>query len=262
MQFDWPTLIRSLFSEQAAAAVSIGVLVIGVLMSYLSWRYMHYFLSDAGVDEAVEGTAFERTAQRFGTSTVGLIATLVALSVYIGAVILAGTVSQRFRDVSLWSEFVAYLPNLFVALFAVMVGLIAGDKAKLSVSEKLRSVKLPEAELIPELVKYSIIFVAALIALGQLGITTEALLILLAAYAFGLVFLCGLAFKQLLAAGAAGVYLVLSQPYSIGDEVRIQGQQGIVQEVDIFVTHIESEGEEYIVPNDQVFSAGVVRIRN
>ena len=262
MQFDWPELIRSLFSQEAAAAVSIGVLVIGVLMSYLAWRYMHYFLSDAGIDEAVEGTAFERTAQRFGTSTVGLIATLVAISVYIGAVILAGTVSQRFRDVSLWSQFVGYLPNLFVALFAVMVGLIAGDKAKLSVSEKLRSVKLPEAELLPELVKYSIIFLAALIALGQLGITTEALLILLAAYSFGLVFLCGLAFKQLLAAGAAGVYLVLSQPYSIGDEIRIQGQQGIVQEVDIFVTHIESESEEYIVPNDQVFSAGVVRIRD
>ncbi|ACV48360.1 MULTISPECIES: mechanosensitive ion channel domain-containing protein [Halomicrobium] len=261
MQLDWPAIVRSLFSREAVTAVAISILVLGVLLAYLSWRYMHYFLSDAGIDEAVEGTAFERTAQRFGTSTVGLIATLVGISIYIGAMLLAGAVSQRFRDVSLWSPFVAYLPNLFVALFALMIGLIAGDKAKLSVGEKFRSIKLPEAELLPELVKYSIIFLAGLVALGQLGVATEALLILLAAYAFGLVFLGGLAFKQLLSAGAAGVYLVLSQPYSIGDEVRIQGQQGIVQEVDVFVTHIESEGEEYVVPNDQVFAGGIVRIR-
>ncbi|MBO4248252.1 mechanosensitive ion channel [Halomicrobium sp. IBSBa] len=262
MQLDWPAIVRSLFSREAVTAVAISILVLGVLLAYLAWRYMHYFLSDAGIDEAVEGTAFERTAQRFGTSTVGLIATLVGISLYIAAMMLAGAVSQRFRDVSLWSPFVAYLPNLFVALFALMIGLIAGDKAKLSVSEKFRSIKLPEAELLPELVKYSIIFLAGLVALGQLGVATEALLIVLAAYAFGLVFLGGLAFKQLLSAGAAGVYLVLSQPYSIGDEVRIQGQRGIVQEVDIFVTHIESEGEEYVVPNDQVFAGGIVRIRD
>jgi len=262
MQFDWPELIRKLFSQEAAFAVSVAILVIGVLLAYLVWRYTHYLLRDAGVGEAVEGTPFERTAQRFGTSTVGLIATLAAVFVYLGAIILALNVSQLFRDTSFWSRFVTFLPNLFVAVFALIVGLIAGDKAKLSVSEKLRSVKLPQAELLPTLVKYSIVFLALLVALGQLGVATAALLILLAAYAFGLVFLCGLAFKHLLSAGAAGLYLVLTQPYSIGDEVRINDQQGIVQEVDIFVTHIESDGEEYIVPNNRVFTAGVVRIRS
>jgi len=262
MQFDWPALIRRLFSQEAAFAASVAILVLGVLLAYLVWRYTHYFLRDAGVREAVEGTPFERTAQRFGTSTVGLVATLAAVSVYVGAIILALNVSQLLRDVSFWSQFVTFLPNLFVAVFAVIVGLIAGDKARLSVSERLRSVKLPQVELLPDFVKYSIIFLASLIALGQLGVATAALLILLAAYAFGLVFLCGLAFRHLLSAGAAGLYLVLTQPYSIGDEVRIDDQQGIVQEVDIFVTHIEGEGQEYIVPNSRVFSAGVVRIRS
>lgn len=261
MQFDWPSLIRQLFSQEAAFAVSVAILVLGVLLSYLVWRYTHYFLRDAGVREAVEGTPFERTAQRFGTSTVGLVATLAAVSVYVGAIILALNISQLFKDISFWSRFVAFLPNLFVAVFALIVGLIAGDKAKLSVSERLKSIKLPQVELLPNLVKYSIIFLATLVALGQLGVATAALLILLAAYTFGLVFLCGLAFKNLLTAGAAGLYLVLTQPYSIGDEVRIDDQQGIVQEVDIFVTHIENENEEYIVPNNRVFNTGVVRIR-
>lgn len=262
MQFDWPGLIRKLFSQEAAFAASVAVLVLGVLLSYLVWRYTHYFLRDAGVEEAVEGTPFERTAQRFGTSTIGLVATLAAIFVYIGAIILALNVSQLLKDVSFWSQFVTFLPNIFVAVFAVIVGLIAGDKAKLSVSERLRSVKLPQAEFLPDLVKYSIIFLATLVALGQLGVATAALLILLAAYSFGLVLLCGLAFKTLLSAGAAGLYLVLTQPYSIGDEIRIDDQQGIVQEVDMFVTHIESESEEYVVPNNRVFESGFIRIRD
>jgi len=262
MQFDWPELIRRLFSREAAFAVSIAILFLGLVLSYVVWRYTNSLFGDAGVNTAVEGTPFERTAQRFGTSTVGIVSSLAAIFVYVGAVILALNISQLFTAISLWSRLVAFLPNLFIAVFALIVGFIAGDKARLSVSEKLRSVKLPQAELLPELVKYSIVFLAALVALGQLSVATEALLILLAAYAFGLVFLCGLAFKHLLSAGAAGLYLVLTQPYSIGDEVRIEDQRGIVQEVDLFVTHIESDGEEYIVPNNKVFTAGIVRIRD
>jgi len=76
------------------------------------------------------------------------------------------------------------------------------------------------------------------------------------------VFVCGLALKDVLQAGAAGIYLLLTEPYSIGDEVVIGDQSGIVQEVDILVTRIESDGEEYIIPNKRVFNTGIVRIRS
>jgi len=89
-----------------------------------------------------------------------------------------------------------------------------------------------------------------------------ALLVLLAAYAFGLVFLTGLALKDLLAASAAGLYLLLTEPYSIGDEVIIDDQRGIVQEVTVFVTRVESDGQERIIPNQQVMRSGIVRIRD
>ena len=29
----------------------------------------------------------------------------------------------------------------------------------------------------------------------------------------------------------------------------------------MFVTHVESDGEEYIIPNKRVFNTGIVRIR-
>lgn len=262
MQVEWARYIRRAFSEETAFSISIAILVVGILLAYWVWRWTHALMEQAGLDDAVEGTPFERTAQNFGTSTVSLLSQMAALFVYIAAIILALNVAQLMDVQLFWSRLVEYLPRIFIAVLAIIVGLVAGDKAKLVVSDRLRSIKLPEAEIIPEIVKYSIFYIAILLALAQIGVATQALLILLAAYSFGLVFLSGLAFKDLLAASAAGVYLLLVEPYAIGDEVEIDEKRGIVQEVDMFVTHIEADGEEYIIPNQRVIRSGIVRIRN
>lgn len=259
---DWPELVRTLFSPQGTFVVSLFVLGLGLLAGFLVWRTSRRFMGEMGVPETVEGTPFERTARSLGTSTVGIISNLAALFVYIIAITIALNIAQLVEPEAYWTRFTAFLPNLFIAVFAIIIGIIAGDKAKLVVSERLRSVKLPEATVLPEMVKYSIFFLAVLIGLSQLGVDTTALLILLAAYAFGIVFIAGLALKDLLAASAAGLYLLLSEPYSIGDEVVIGDQRGIVQEVDMFVTRVESEEREHIIPNQQVMRSGIIRVRS
>ena len=260
-QIDAPGLIRDLFSEKGAVVIAIIVLFIGAIAGYLAWRGTRRFLVSQGVDDVVEGTLFERSVNNVGLSTVGILSQLVALAVYILSVIVAINVARLGNPQFFWTRFVEFLPRLFIAALAVILGLVVGDKAELVVNERLKSVKLPEASLLAEVVKYSIYYIATLVALGQLGVATAALLILLAVYVFGLVFLSGLALKDLLAAGAAGTYLLLTEPYSIGDEVKIDDTRGIVQEINVFVTHVESDGEEYIIPNQRVFKSGIVRIR-
>jgi len=261
-QIDVPSLIRELFSERGAVAVAFAVLFIGTVAGYLTWRGTRRLLERHGIDEAVEGTLFERTARNVGLSTVGLLAQLTALAVYLIAILVAINVVQIGNVRFFWTRFLQFLPRLFIAALAIILGLVFGDKAKLVVDERLKSVKLPEVTIVSDVIKYSIFYIAILIALSQLGVATSALLILLGVYTFGLVFLGGLALKDLLAAGAAGTYLLLSQPYSIGDEVKIDGTRGIVQEINVFVTHVESDGEEYIIPNQRVFKSGIVRIRS
>ena len=262
LQIDWPQIIRRIFSEEAAFWVSMLVLALGIVASYLTWRWTKRALRSTGMDDTVEGTLFERTVRGFGTSTLGVIATLMAVFVYLGAVILAISIAQSVDTTVFWAQLTRYLPRLFIAALAVIAGMVVGDKAGLLVSERLRSVKLPEVGIIPELVKYSIFYIAALIALGQLGVAIDALLVLLGVYALGLVFLSLVAFRDLLRASAAGIYILLNEPYSIGDRVRIGDSEGIVQEVDMFTTRIESEGQEYILPNQKVFRTGVVRVRD
>jgi len=255
-------LLRRLLTSELELFVASLIVVTALLLGLAVARLLNSLLTDAGVPEEVEGTLFERTARRLGTSTVKLVSRLSGLFIVavgtvfalrVAGVVNAGLLIERLAD---------FLPSLFVAALVAILGLVLGDKAELVVGERLRSVKLPEVNALPLVVKYSIFYIAALVALGQLGVATAALLVLLAAYAFGLVFIGGLAFKDMLSSAAAGFYLVLNEPYTIGDEVVIDGQRGIVQEVDVFVTRIESDGREFILPNRQVFKNGIVRVRD
>ncbi|MEF8789085.1 MAG: mechanosensitive ion channel domain-containing protein [Haloarculaceae archaeon] len=255
-------LLRELAGMELTVAFAVLILLSGFVVGVAVARWLGRLLVRLDVPTAVEGTPFERTARSFGTSTVALLSRLAGLFVFLVAFVVA----LRLLGVLATELFVArladFFPNLFVAALIVILGLLVGDKAHVMVSERLSSVKLPEVTLIPSLVKYSIFYVAGLLALAQLGVATAALLVLLAAYAFGLFFVGGLACKDMLTSAAAGIYLLLTEPYTIGDEVRIDDQRGIVQEMDVFVTRIESDEEEYLVPNRLVFRRGIVRVRS
>ncbi|WP_132060396.1 mechanosensitive ion channel domain-containing protein [Halorussus amylolyticus] len=258
LQVDWTVLLRDEFPY----VLALLILLLGGLAGYVIGRLNERLLIAAGVPDAVERTPFERTAQSLGTDTVSLVARLSSWFIYGVVVLIALNVAELLNARLFWEGVLRFIPDLFIAILVFIVGFVVADKAELVVSERLRSVKLPEVGIIPRVVKYTIVYLAALVAFGQVGVQTVALLILLAAYVFAAVLLAAVAFWDLLRSSAAGVYLLLNQPYGIGDEVRVGDDRGIVQEVDVFVTRIESDGEEYIVPNSRVFEQGVVRIRN
>lgn len=255
------TWFESLSTAEQNLLLSVGGLILGVAVGALVAVLTRRILVAVGVDDAVEGTPFERTARQFGSSTVQLLGQLVGGFVFFIAALYAIRTIGLVPAEALLEGFGAFLPRLFVAVLVIMIGLIVGDKVELFVSERLKSVKVPEITIIATLLKLSILYVAVLIALSQLGVATEALLVLLAAYAFGVFFVGGLAFRDLLSSAAAGIYLLLSGTYAIGDRVEIEGNRGIVQEIDVFVTRIESEGEEFIVPNKKVLTEGAMRVR-
>ncbi len=241
-----------------AIVVLLAGVALGAVVAWTTRRVLVLF----GVDDAVEGTPFERTARQLGGSTVQILGQLVGAFVFFIAALYALRTIGLVPGEALVEEIGAFLPKLFIAVLVLLIGLIVGDKAEIVVNERLKSVKLPEITIVSTLLKLSILYVAALIALSQLGVATGALLVLLSAYAFGVFFLGGLAFKDLLSSAAAGIYLLLTQPYVIGDEVEIDGNRGIVQEIDVFTTHVEDDGEEYIVPNRKVLREGAMRVRS
>lgn len=256
-------LLGDVIQDLSGSVVPIIVLITGVLIGIIVGRLSRRLLTAIGVPEAVEGTTFDRAVNRLGTSTVGILSALIALFVIALAVGLALSLGGVFGpQYFLLNLLPTYLTQVFVAALVIIVGLIISDKAEVNVREQFEDVKVPEINLLPRIVKYTILFVASLIALAQLGVATAPLLVLFAGYVFAVVVLGGLALKDLLSAGAAGVYLLLSQPYSIGDTITVEGHRGIVQEIDLFITRIESDDEEFILPNHLVLSSGIVRVRS
>lgn len=238
-----------------------AIIVVGLVAGYLVNRINRRLLVRAGVPEAVEGTAFERTVRSVGSSTVAIIGEL-SMWFVVGVAVLAALSVANIRYLERFlAGMTGLLPKLFIAVIVLIVGVVVADKTALVVSERLKGVKVPQVGVIPSLVKYTVVYVAALIALGQVGVVTSALLVLLAVYAFALVLFSGLALRDLLSSGAAGMYLLLNQPYGIGDEVAIGDDRGIVQEVTVFVTRIETDDAERVVPNRRVLEHGVVRYR-
>src|SRR5208283_4797651 len=94
----------------------------------------------------------------------------------------------------------------------------------------------------------NIILVIAL--LGFFGVQTTSLAALIAAAGVAI----GMAWSGLLANFAAGVFLVILQPFKVGDFVTAGGIMGTVHEVGLFVTYIDTlDNVRHIVGNGKIF---------
>lgn len=261
-----PTVLSTLgdiarfLGEDLRFVFALLVLIVGFVAGMLVGRLNRRLLLAVGVDTAAEGTYFERTARSLGTSTVSIFARLSAWLVYGVAIVAALHVARLLDTQVFWLRLTGFVPNLFVAAAVLAAGFVLGDRAELWTGEQLRGVKLPEIGIIPRMVKYSIVYVAALVAASQIGVATAALLVLLGAYIFGVVVLTGVALQDMLRAASAGVYLLLREPYGIGDQVEIGDRRGVVQEVTVLVTRVESDNHEYVVPNHTVMREGAILV--
>ena len=94
--------------------------------------------------------------------------------------------------------------------------------------------------------RLAIIGSAILIALPKLGIQLTPFIAALGAIGLG----AGLAIQGLLSNYSAGLSIILSRPFVVGDTIRVQGVCGVVKEVRLSHTLLSNEDEEMItIPN-------------
>jgi small conductance mechanosensitive channel len=101
-------------------------------------------------------------------------------------------------------------------------------------------------------VTLNIILVVAI--LGFFGIETTSFAALLAAAGVAI----GAAWSGLLANFAAGAFLIILRPFTVGDFVTVAGVTGTVQEIGLFVTKINTlDNVLTIVGNNKIFSENI-----
>jgi len=108
------------------------------------------------------------------------------------------------------------------------------------------------ADFAGSMVRYLILLVAVLAALGMFGIETTSFVAVLAAAGFAV----GLALQGTLSNFSAGVMLLIFRPFALGDLIETAGVVGTVEKLGLFSsTLITPENLVVTVPNGQIYGA-------
>ena len=147
--------------------------------------------------------------------------------------------------------FVNYSFQLIGALIILLIGLaIAKRVAKVvtGVCEK-KGLDVTLSRFTGNVVKIIIVIMVAVICLNKIGISVTPFLAAIGALGLG----AGLAVQGLLSNDGAGLNIILTRPFVVGDTVTVQGVSGQVTEIRLAHTIVVTEDDvEITIPNRHI----------
>jgi small conductance mechanosensitive channel len=105
-------------------------------------------------------------------------------------------------------------------------------------------------ELGGKVVKLGLITFGAVTALGTMGINISALVASLGLTGFAL----GFALRDALSNALAGVLILVYRPFHRNDTIAVTGFEGVVIQIDLRYTTIQSGGNKILIPNSTIFT--------
>lgn len=105
--------------------------------------------------------------------------------------------------------------------------------------------------------RYAVLILAGLTCLQVFGVNVTSFAAVIAAAGFAI----GLAFQNSLSNFSAGIMLLVFRPFKVGDVVNVSGHTGIITEIELFTTRMDTfDNRRIIIPNSQVFSSTIENI--
>ncbi|MFP4332483.1 MAG: mechanosensitive ion channel family protein [Campylobacterales bacterium] len=157
---------------------------------------------------------------------------------------------EKFYDMAM--EFlVSYSFQIVGAVFILLVGLFIANKFGRFIENLLVSKKLDVtlSRFIGNFLKISVIVGVVIIALGKLGIQITPFIAALGAAGLG----ASLALQGTLSNYGAGLAIIISKTFKVGDTLSIQEYQGEVKNIKLGYTILETEDlEEITIPNRHI----------
>ncbi len=160
------------------------------------------------------------------------------------------TAIQKFIDMGI--EFgVSYGFQVIGAVVILILGMVvAGWVAKLiHGAMQKKDIDITLSKFLSNIVKVLIIAFAIIIALGKFGITIAPFIAALGAAAFGVSF----ALQGPLSNYGAGLVIIMTRPFTVGNTITVAGVSGVVEEVKLATTLLtDEEGELITIPNKSI----------
>lgn len=143
-----------------------------------------------------------------------------------------------------------YVMSLLAAILIFVIGKWVAKMISGIIEKTLEKSKIEKtlASFAKNITYYAILIFVIIASLGQLGIQTNSFVAIIGAAGLAV----GLALQGSLANFAAGVMVIILEPFKVGDVIEAGGASGTVQEIQIFSTIMSSEGKKIIVPNAKI----------
>ena len=166
---------------------------------------------------------------------------------------------MNFADLPFEELIMNWGVKLVAALLILLIGnWLAKKMAALFVKVMDRNeIDVTLTKFLRNIIYYALLTAVIIAAAGQLGINTTSFLTVVGAAGLAI----GLALKDSLANFSAGVMLILFRPFKVGDAVTVAGETGVVEEITIFNTVINTpDNQKKIIPNGIVASGTITNI--
>lgn len=147
--------------------------------------------------------------------------------------------------------------NLIYAIVILVVGRFAAKLISKIVTKSLSKTRVDQSlqGFISSMTYFALLVFVILAVLNRLGVQTASFIAVLGAAGLAV----GLALQGSLANFAAGVLLITFKPFKAGDFVEIADTKGIVRDIDIFNTTLDSpDNLRIIIPNSRITGNNIV----
>lgn len=167
-------------------------------------------------------------------------------------------------DAGEWTEIVTYYAvqwgaRIGLALIVFYIAWTLAGWASMAVDRTLGRLKFDATltKFLSRLVRWLVLLLAGLMCLSYFGVQTTSFAALIGAAGLAV----GLAFQGTLSNFAAGAMLLLFRPFKVGDAVNVAGQTGVIDEISIFTTAMDTfDHKRIIIPNGEIFGAVIENI--
>ncbi|PCH60618.1 MAG: mechanosensitive ion channel protein MscS [SAR86 cluster bacterium] len=156
---------------------------------------------------------------------------------------------------ALYNQIMGYLVEysfqIFGAVIILVIGMFIARKISnlvLALCEK-RNMDITLSRFFASCTRIALIGAVMIIVLPKLGIQVTPFVAAIGAVGLG----AGLAMQGLLSNYGAGLSIILTRPFVVGDTIKVQGVSGLVEEVHLAYTILSNEDQERItIPNRHI----------
>jgi small conductance mechanosensitive channel len=160
---------------------------------------------------------------------------------------------NRLGDMA-WAWAAAFLPRLLAACAILVIGAVVArwlSRLVFNLTGRTAHIDPTVRPVLAAMIRYSILILVLIAALSQIGVQTASLFAVVGAAGLAV----GLALQGTLSNIAAGLMLLWLRPFRVGDFIEVNGMQGTVREIGLFVCHLETfDGLFLFAPNSTIWN--------